>query len=259
MSIADFKGLKNKVVLITGGTKGVGKGIAEAFLDSGANVIVCARSEPDTPIEKEGSIADFHQLDVRDPVAVTSLIDRIVSDHGSIDVLINNAGGSPKANAATASPRFSQAIINLNLMAPLFLAQAANIHMQKQAKGGCIINIASVSGTRPSPGTAAYGAAKAGLLNLTQSLAMEWGAKVRVNAIVAGLIITEKAAMHYGGEEEIDRIGKMLPLDRMATPKDIANACLYLASEMSSYISGASLEVHGGGEWPSFLDLANGA
>jgi NAD(P)-dependent dehydrogenase (short-subunit alcohol dehydrogenase family) len=102
------------------------------------------------------------------------LVTAIEQRHGRLDLAINNAGGAPYADAATASPRFSESIIRLNLLAPLHVAQRANRTMQTQADGGVIINIASVSATRPSPGTAAYGAAKAGLLNLTSSLAVEW-------------------------------------------------------------------------------------
>ena len=183
------------------------------------------------------------QCDVRDPAQVAAMIDTIVGRHGRLDIVVNNAGGSPEAAADCASPRFSEAIVALNLLAPLHVAQAANRIMQAQAEGGCIINIASVSGTRPSPGTAAYGAAKAGLLNLTQSLAMEWGPKVRVNAIVAGLVETAAASAHYGGAEGVARIGAMVPLGRMGTGQDIANAVLYLASPAACYVSGAHLAV----------------
>ena len=147
-------------------------------------------------------------------------------------------------------------IINLNLLAPLYFAQRANAVMQGQASGGVIINIASVSGTRPSPGTAAYGAAKAGLLNLTQSLAVEWAPKVRVNAVVAGLIRTEQAHLHYGDEAGIARVASTVPLGRLGEPRDVADACALLASPLASYVSGASLLVHGGGERPAFLDAA---
>ncbi len=119
---------------------------------------------------------------------------------GRLDVLVNNAGGAPYAEAATASPRFSEAIIRLNLIAPLNFSQVANRVMQQQAEGGSIINIASVSTIRPSPGTAAYGAAKAGLVNLGTSLAVEWAPKVRVNALVVGLTETEQAHLHYGDQ-----------------------------------------------------------
>jgi NAD(P)-dependent dehydrogenase (short-subunit alcohol dehydrogenase family) len=129
--------------------------------------------------------------------------------------------------------------------------------MQEQDDGGAIVNIASVSGMRPSPTAAAYGAAKAGLLNLTQTLAMEWAPKVRVNAVTAGLIRTEQAHLFYGDEEGIARVGATVPLGRMGTPHDVASACLYLASPLAAYVSGANLVVHGGGEPPPFLEAAN--
>jgi len=128
--------------------------------------------------------------------------------------------------------------------------------MQASPDGGAIVNIASVSGTRPSPGTAAYGAAKAGLLNLTQSLAVEWAPKVRVNAVTAGLVQTADALAHYGGEEGLAAVGATVPLGRLGEPADVADACLFLASPLARYVSGASLLVHGGGEWPAFLKAA---
>ena len=123
---------------------------------------------------------DFVTTDVREPDQVEALIGGIAERHGRLDVLVNNAGGAPPSDTATVSPRFSAGIIALNLTAPLVCAQKANAVMQAQDDGGTIINIASVSGIRPSPNTAAYGAAKAGLLNLTQTLAVEFAPKVRV-------------------------------------------------------------------------------
>jgi len=170
-----------------------------------------------------------------------------------LDVLVNNAGGAPEADAATVSPRFSEGIIRLNLIAPLNFAQKANAVMQRQEEGGCIISIASVSGIRPSPGTAAYGAAKAGLLSLTQSLAIEWAPKVRVNAVTAGMIRTELSHLHYGDEQGLARVASTVPLGRMGEPRDVGDVCLFLVSPLASYVSGASILMHGGGENPRFL------
>jgi NAD(P)-dependent dehydrogenase (short-subunit alcohol dehydrogenase family) len=138
-------------------------------------------------------------------------------------------------------------------VAPLTVAQAANRVMQDQPDGGAILNIASVSGIRPTPGTAAYGAAKAGLLNLTQTLAVEWAPKVRINAVVAGIIATEVAEQNYGDAATIERMAATVPLGRLGTPGDVADACLYLSSPLASYVSGASLVVNGGGEPPIYL------
>ena len=241
---SDFDG---RVVLVTGGAKGIGRAIVERFASRGAVVVACGRNEPD-----ELPAGSFVVCDVRDPDQVGAMVSHIVDDHGRLDIAINNAGGSPSAEAATASPRFSEAIIRLNLLGPLFVAQAANRIMQEQADGGSIVNIASVSGLRPSPTTAAYGAAKAGLLNLTQTLAVEWAPKVRVNAVTAGLIRTEQAHLHYGDEEGVRRVGATVPLGRMGEPDDIAAACMFLASTDAAYVSGANLVVHGGGERPAY-------
>lgn len=246
-----------RVALVTGGTKGLGKGITEELLRAGYSVVVCGRSTPEAPIAAGELTASFHACDVRDPEQVTALVAAVVAEHGRLDLLVNNAGGSPPADAATVSPRFSASIIALNLTAPLVCAQAANAVMQTQESGGAIVNIASVSGTRPSPGTAAYGAAKAGLINLTKSLAVEWAPKVRVNALVCGFIMTELADMHYGDAEGTAAVAATVPLGRFADAEDIANAVKWLASDESSYVTGAALEIHGGGERPAFLAAAN--
>ncbi len=244
-----------QVVIVTGGTRGVGRGIAEAFLEAGAEVIVCGRKQPDAPPTAGGRSARFVACDVREVEQIERLVSFATEEAGRLDVLINNAGGAPAADAATASPRFSEAIIRLNLIAPLNFAQRANAVMQEQAEGGSIVNIASVSALRPSPGTAAYGAAKAGLLSLTQTLAVEWAPKVRINAVTAGMIRTEQSGLHYGDEQGIARVASTVPLGRLGEPRDVGEACLFLCSPQASYISGASLLLHGGGERPAFLGV----
>jgi NAD(P)-dependent dehydrogenase (short-subunit alcohol dehydrogenase family) len=240
--------MSGKVVLVTGGTGGVGRGIAEAFMQRNAQVVVCGRNQP----EHDAAEPLFLRCDVRDPDQVEQLVTEIVERFGRLDVVVNNAGGSPPAPTATASPRFNAAIIDLNLVAPMHVAQRANAVMQGQPEGGCIINIASVNAVRPSPETAAYGAAKAGLLNLTTSLAVEWAPKVRVNAVTAGIVGTEEIfRLHYGGDEaRIAELKAGVPMGRMATPEDVGNACVFFASPLAGHVSGASLLVHGGGEPP---------
>lgn len=253
-AVLDFSGSR---VLVTGGTAGIGRGIATAFLERGATVVVCGRSEPDEVPAQDARRAEFRRCDVRQADQCRTLVEGIARDHGGLDVLVNNAGGSPEVDSATCSPSLIEKVIQLNLTSAFFLSQAAHAVMKQQPDGGSIINISSVSAVRSSPRSAAYGAAKAGLLNLTESLAMEWGPqRIRVNALIVGLVATDNSLEHYGGEAGLRRIGAMLPLQRMGTPRDVADACLYLASPLAAYVSGAKLEVHGGGEKPVFLDLA---
>jgi NAD(P)-dependent dehydrogenase (short-subunit alcohol dehydrogenase family) len=247
-----------RAVVVTGGTRGIGAGVARGFLRSGARVLVCGRNEPagSTALPAaDGRAAEFARADVRDPGQARRLIATAAEKFGGVDVVISNAGGSPEARAATASPRFHARVIELNLIAPLHIAQAANEVMQARPEGGSIIMIGSVSGVRPSPGTAAYGAAKAGLHHLVTSLAIEWGPKVRVNTVVPGFVATETTAEHYGDPARVAAIAATVPLRRMAAPDDVAGACLFLASPRAAYISGACLTLHGGGESPAFLAI----
>ena len=239
-------------VVVTGGTRGIGAGIARAFLRSGGQVLVCGRTEPEALPAVGGQTAIFTPADVRDPEQARALIATAQDRFGGVDVVVSNAGGSPETAAATASPRFHAKIIELNLTAPLHVAQAANEVMQAQPGGGSIVMIGSVSGSRPSPGTAAYGAAKAGLHHLVTSLAIEWGPKVRINTVVPGFVVTESPAEVYGDQETAAAIAATVPLQRMATPDDVAAVCLFLASPQASYVSGANLTLHGGGERPAF-------
>ena len=241
--------LTGRAVLVTGGTKGLGRGLAGAFREAGAQVLVCARNKPD---EDAG---EFVAADLRDPAQAAAVVDAVVERFGRIDVVVNNAGGSPPADAATVSPRFVEKIVALNLLAPFYVAQRANTAMQAQPEGGVILNIGSLSGHRASPGTAAYGAAKAGLANLTATLAMEWAPKVRVNAITVGYLETEQTEMHYGDATAVATIAEQLPMRRLVRPADVAAVCLFLASPEASFITGTDIAVDGGGEPPAFLQV----
>jgi len=242
--------LAGRVALVTGGSRGIGRGITEALVEAGATVVTCARSESE-PLPG----TTHAQCDVRDPEAVTALVDAVVADHGRLDVLVNNSGGAPYALAADASPRFHDKILALNLHAPLLVSQVANAVMQRQSTGGAIVNISSISALRPSPGTAAYGAAKAGVDSLTRSLAVEWAPKVRVNSVGVGLCRTEHTDDHYGGDDRVAAIERTIPLGRMAEPAEVGRVVAFLASDLASYVSGAQLACHGGGEPPIFLSV----
>jgi NAD(P)-dependent dehydrogenase (short-subunit alcohol dehydrogenase family) len=236
-----------RAVIVTGGTRGIGFAVAEAFLAAGADVLVCGRTPPPVLPAAGGREALFVRADVRDPAAARELTATAVRGLGRLDVLVNNAGGSPDADAATVSPRFVEKIVQLNLLAPFYVGQAANLVMREQPQGGSIINIGSVSAHTPQPGTAAYSAAKAGLLTLSQALALEWGPRVRVNHITVGPLAPAPTS---GPGPDAPGTGGIVPLGRAARPADVADACLYLAGPLAGYVSGADLAVHGGGEPP---------
>ncbi len=244
---------KDKTIVVTGGGRGIGRGISEYFSAKGANIIICGRRDPETLPDN----SHFKSLDIRESDAAKALIDFAIEKTGRVDCLINNAGGGPPVASKDASPNLTHKVIALNLLAPINLAQAA--YEPLKSSGGSIINISSVSATRSSPGSLAYGAAKAGLLNVTTSLAMEWAPDIRINAIIAGLVQTEASADHYGGAKGMAHLASNLPMKRMGTPEDIAKACLFLADPSNAYVSGACLEVFGGGEPPSFLKIAEDA
>ncbi|WP_028192353.1 SDR family oxidoreductase [Salinispora pacifica] len=239
MEPLDFTG---RGVVVTGGTRGIGAAIAAAFRAAGARVLVCGRTQPSS------AVPDFVPADVRDPAQAAALVAAAVDRFGRLDVVVNNAGGAPPAMAASASPRLHAKVVELNLVAPLHVAQAANTVMQQQPGGGIIIMVGSVSGTRPSPGSAAYGAAKAGLHHLATSLAAEWAPAVRVNSVVPGPVAGDGSLRLNPAA-----VARTVPLGRPATPAEVAGVCLLLASPLASYVTGAAVAVHGGGEWPGYL------
>ena len=247
---------KNKTVVITGGSKGIGLEITKTFLKHQANVIILARNKPKRKIQSKSNAGYFIECDIRNIESIDSAIKDISSKYKSIDVLINNAGGAPMADSLTASPKFHEAIIDLNLTAPLNLSQKIAKKMIKQKTVSNIINISSVTATRPTPGSAAYGAAKGALVNLTKTLAVEWAPKIKVNSIIVGYIETANSILHYGSKSEIKKVAKTIPLKRMGQPQDVANACVFFASDMAEWVTGSALEVHGGGESPAYLDVA---
>jgi NAD(P)-dependent dehydrogenase (short-subunit alcohol dehydrogenase family) len=244
---------QNQTVVVTGGSRGIGRRICEAFADAGADVYTCSRRGLKTPFDSPRIKDDI--VDVRDQEATASWLTRCAEKTGGIDVLVNNAGGAPSVPSAEVSAKLTNKILELNLNAPLILSQQVYPHLLNADDGGSIVNIVSVSSMRPTPGSVAYGAAKSGLMNATRSLAVEWGPRIRVNCIVAGLVLTELTEDHYGDEASKREITKGIPAKRFAKPEEIAKACLFLAAKDSCYVSGAALEVHGGGEWPPTIPM----
>ncbi|MGW2424595.1 SDR family oxidoreductase [Streptomyces sp. NPDC001709] len=237
---------RDRTVVVTGGTRGVGAGIARAFAETGARVVACARRPPEQPLNG----VEFIPLDLRDPPAVRAFFGALPR----LDVLVNNAGGTPYRRLADADAERHVRVIELNLITPLTASLAAYELLRRSR--GSVVMVGSVSGGRPSPGSAAYGAAKAGLANLAASMAVEWAPEVRVNTLVVGMVRTELSQLHYGGPDGIAAVSGTVPLGRLAAPADVGAAAVFLASDAAAYISGASLHVHGGGERPAFLDAA---
>ena len=245
-----------KSVIVTGGCRGVGRGISERFLAAGADVVICCRHEPETLPSAGDRSAAFIAADVREPDDIDAVVAFTTERFGRLDVLVNNAGGAPPSDTATVSPRFTTSILALNLVAPFVFAQRAFAVMKDQPEGGVIVNISSVSGIRPSPRTAVYGAAKAGLINLTQTLGLEFAPAVRVVCVTVGLVATEQAHLFYGDEAGVAAVGATVPAGRMATPADVGDVCLLLASPLAGYVTGEHVVMHGGGEWPAYLRAA---
>lgn len=234
------------VVLVTGGGRGLGRQLVEAYAGAGYQVAACGRNQPDA------TTADsFHLCDVRDPDSVRVMVDAVAERYGRIDVVVNNAGGTPYASASDMSPRLFERVVALNLLAPFYVAQRANAIMQAQEDGGVIVNIGSTAAQRPAPNSSPYVAAKSGLRGLTRALAVEWAPKVRVVQVSPGLLRTEAVTETYGSD--VEAVEATVPAGRFATGADVAAACLALCGPGLAYVTGAELVVDGGGEVPAWL------
>ena len=251
----DAQSMSGKVAIVTGGSQGVGLGISRAFLRRGASVVSCARTAFDACPAAETDDQRARSIHVRADVRNEDDIDRVIATSverfGRLDVLVNNAGGQPPADIATASPRFIRAIIDLNLTAPMiFSAKAYNV-MRMQPSGGSIVNISSQASMPGSGGGSLtpYGAAKAGLNHMTRSLAVAWGRSVRVNCVALGWVETEAMAdllLPENREQWAETIGR-IPVGRMGTPDEIGEVCVFLASDAAAYINGTTIWADGGG------------
>lgn len=247
--------MTGKTVIVTGGNQGVGRVIARRFLEEGASVVTCSRREYEQPPAAEGLDAEvaarcFHvRCDHREVDQIDRVIEQTLRVHGRIDALVNNAGGSPPVETATASPRFHASIININLTGPLLFSQRVFPVMDGQEEGGSIVNISSMASVMPAPALVAYGAAKAGLNHMTRCLAAEWGPKVRVNCIALGTIWTEALEEHIlpPDEESRRRFVEAIPMQRIGRPEEIANICVFLCSDLAPYVNGSTIWADGGG------------
>ena len=252
--ILDAFSLQGKVAIITGCGRGIGKGIALAFAEAGADIVCVGRTL--SAIEATASEARRfgHKTvaiacDVTDSKQVESMVAQTIQESGRIDILVNNAGGATFCPAMKTSERRWDAVVRLNLTAAFLCTKAVATHMLEQ-KSGSIINISSGDSQLPARGMVAYAAAKAGINSITKTMAWELAPDIRVNCILPGAIETE------GSRPALAPVlGKLLagtPRKRMGKPRDIAMAAIFLASPAADFVTGKKLEVDGGME---FVDL----
>jgi 3-oxoacyl-[acyl-carrier protein] reductase len=245
-----MKLLENKTAIITGATRGIGKGIAEIFAKQGANVAFTYSSSVDAAIALEKELSSYgvkakgYQSNAANFDAAQELAKNVLEEFGSIDILINNAGITKDNLLMRMSEEDFDKVIEINLKSVFNLTKAVIRPMMKQ-RNGSIINMSSVVGVKGNAGQTNYAASKAGILGFTKSVALELGSRnIRCNAIAPGFIETEMTASLP--EETVKGWRDAIPLKRGGSPKDIANACLFLASDMSGYITGQTLNVDGG-------------
>ena len=245
-----MKLLENKTVLITGASRGIGKGIATVFAEHGANVVFTYSSSLDAAnaleieLQALGVQAKGYQSNAADFEQAQELVENVLADFSTIDVLINNAGITKDNLLMRISEEDFDKVIEVNLKSVFNLTKAVQRTMLKQ-RYGSIINISSVVGVKGNAGQSNYAASKAGIIGFSKSVALELGSRnIRCNVIAPGFIETEMTAKL--SEEVVAGWRSGIPLKRGGTPNDVANACVFLASDLSSYITGQVINVDGG-------------
>jgi 3-oxoacyl-[acyl-carrier protein] reductase len=242
--------LTGKVVLVTGASRGIGRGIAVLFARHGANVAFTYLSSVEKGLELENELKAFgvnakgYRSDAADFKAADELVTAVVADFGTIDILINNAGITRDTLLMRMSEQQWDEVINANLKSVFNLTKAVQRPMLKQ-RSGSIINMSSVVGVKGNAGQGNYAASKAGIIGFSKSVALELGSRnIRCNVIAPGFIETEMTGAL--DQKVVEQWREGIPLKRGGSPEDVANACLFLASDLSGYITGQVLNVCGG-------------
>jgi 3-oxoacyl-[acyl-carrier protein] reductase len=245
-----MKLLEGKVAIITGASRGIGSGIAKVFAEQGANVAFTYSSSVESAMALENELnalgikAKGYQSNAANFDEAQKLVDDVMVDFGNIDILINNAGITKDNLLMRMSEEDFDAVININLKSVFNMTKAVQKIMLKNRKGS-IVNMSSVVGVKGNAGQANYAASKAGMNGFTKSIALELGSRnIRCNAIAPGFIETEMTAKL--NEEVVKGWRDAIPLKRGGTPEDVANVCVFLASDMSAYVTGQVINVDGG-------------
>ncbi|MGI8552618.1 MAG: SDR family NAD(P)-dependent oxidoreductase [Dehalococcoidia bacterium] len=253
-----------KKAIVTGAGRGIGRAIALAFAEQGADLTLAARGRAEleqvaTEIRGFGRQAWVMPADMSDVQQAEALVDQAREAMGRLDILVNNAGGGSSVPGAvgpieqTTGEAFD-AVYNLNLRSPFFAILRAAKSMIEQGDGGSILNIVSIDGLAPAPWEAMYGSAKAALISLTASMAVEFGRhRIRINAIAPSLIDTKLVARHLQTEEQRQNRASFFPINRVGKPEDIAAAAVYLCSNEAEWVSGETLRIAGGQKVPAEL------
>ncbi len=245
-----MKLLEGKVALITGASKGIGRAIANKFAENGANVAFTYLSSVEkgealvSELEAKGVKAKGYRSDASDYTAAQELINEVVADFGQLDVLVNNAGITRDNLLLRMSEEHWDEIMNINLKSCFNTVKASSRTLMKQ-RSGSIINMSSVVGVKGNPGQANYAASKAGIIGFSKSIALELGSRnIRCNVIAPGFIETEMTDAL--DEKVVQGWRDAIPLKRGGKPEDVADACVFLASDLSTYITGQTIQVDGG-------------
>ena len=246
--------LEGKVTLVTGASRGMGLAICQRFVEQGAQLVMASRSKPNL----EHPNALWLPVDLTDPAAIESLFDRCIAQFGRLDLLVNNAGLQLAKTVDESSDEDFDALASLNMRAPFQCCRRAVQHMRQQGSGN-IINIGSIGGDTADHGLALYNASKAWIHGLTRAIATDHGRHgIRCNAISPSWTMTEMSTEFFDAEPDPAAaqagVARRHPLGRLAEPEDIADACLWLASEGSRYINGQQIRVDGGMSASSAVD-----
>jgi NAD(P)-dependent dehydrogenase (short-subunit alcohol dehydrogenase family) len=245
--------LAGKTAIVTGGGTGMGRAMALEFGRLGANVVIASRKQAvidaaAAEVEALGARAAAIRVDVRDPELVDAMVAETISRFGSIDILVNNAAGNFPVRSIDLTPNGWRAVVEIVLNGTWFCSQAVAKAMIASGRGGSMINIVATYAWHAQPGTVHSAAAKAGVLALTRSLAVEWAPhKIRCNAIAPGAIAeTGGADILFGDAERAERMRQSIPAKRFGTVQEIANIAAFLASDYSDYVTGACITADGG-------------